>query len=152
MDMDSSRSSQDFAPLVGGFYEGGDVLFIHTEASDADVANTLTQMMAGSLVVLVPELADAPAELLSNVFVFTNGPEGSGPFGFQPDIFDAVPGDSAYRPLRAVSLVEWSANATPHELNSMAQLTAAEAEGEVTITKPGIVVNMPILLWPGGTR
>ena len=150
--MDSSLSSQDYAPLVGGFYEGSEVLFIHTEASDADVANTLTEMMAGSLVVLVPELADAPAELLSNVFVFTNGPKGSGPFGFQPDIFDAVPGDSTYRPLRAVNLVEWRAEATPHELNSVAQLTAAEGDGEVTVTQPGIVINMPILLWPGGTR
>ena len=120
--MDSSLSSRDYAPLVGGFYEGGDVLFIHTEASDADVANTMTEMMAGSLVVLVRELADAPAELLSNVFVFTNGPEGSGPFGFQPDMFAAVAGDSAYGPLRAVNLVEWSADATPHELNSIPQL------------------------------
>ena len=152
MDMDSSQSSQDFAPLVGGFYEGGDVLFIHTEASDAGVADMLTEMMAGPLVVLVPELADAPPELLSNVYVFTNGLEGMGPFGFQPDIFDTVPGDAAYRPLRAVNLVEWSADATPRELNSMAQLNAAEAEGVVTITKPGIVVNMPILVWPGGTR
>lgn len=152
MGVDSSMSSQDFAPLVSGIYESGEVLFIHTEASDPDVAAMLTDMMAGPLVVLVPELAEAPAELLAKVYVFTNGIEGHGPFGFQPDIFDSVPGDPAYRPLRAVFLVEWDPGATARELGSVAELLSAEAAGELTITESGVVVNMPILVWPGGHR
>ncbi|KAA3643977.1 MAG: hypothetical protein DWQ07_17830 [Chloroflexi bacterium] len=152
MGTDSSMSSQDFAPLVGGIYEDGEVLFIHTETSDPDVATLLTEMMAGPVVVLVPELANAPSELLAKVYVFTNGLEGHGPFGFQQDIFDSVPGDEEYRPLRAINLVEWNSIATPRELRSLAELLAAEADGEVTITQPGIVVNMPILSWPDGHR
>lgn len=93
--MGSDRSTNDFAPLVKGIYEDGEVLFIHTEASDPDVAQMLTEMMAGPLVVLVPQLAQTPASLLAKVYVFTNGIKGGGPFGFQPDIFDAVPGDEA---------------------------------------------------------
>jgi len=27
-----------------------------------------------------------------------------------------------------------------------------EAKGEVTIERPGVVVNMPFLTWPGGRR
>lgn len=148
----SSGPTEKYAPLVGAYYNGGDLLFIHTEASDAGVAEMLTEMMRGPLVVLVPELANAPDELLANVYVFTNGLEGMGPFGFQPDIFDSVPGDEAYRPLRRVNLVEWVEGSSPRELKSVAELQATEQAGEVTITQPGIVVNMPVLVWPGGSR
>lgn len=150
--MGAEMSTNDFAPLVTGFYEGGEVLFIHTEASDPDVATMLTEMMDGPLVVLVPELGQASESLLANVFVFTNGIEGHGPFGFQSDIFDAVPSDEGYRPLRAVNLVEWREGVETRELRSVSELKAAEEKGEVTITRPGIVVNMPILVWPNGSR
>ncbi|MCI0398063.1 MAG: hypothetical protein L0332_02680 [Chloroflexi bacterium] len=152
MDMADSRSTQQYAPLVQGFYEGGEVWFIHTEASDPEVATMLTEMMGGPQVVLVPALADAPGALLANVYVFTNGVEGAGPFGFQPDVFDAVPGDEAYRPLRTINLVAWNEAARPRELRSVAEIREAETNGEVAITQPGIVVNMPILVWPGGSR
>ena len=141
-----------YAPLVGGLYNGGEIQFIHTEASDPDVANMLTNMMGGPKVVLVPELVSAPNTLLANVYVFTNGVEGMGPFGFQPDIFDSVPGEAGYRPLRRVHLVAWNEGTTPRTLRSVTELQATEAGGEVTITRPGIVVNMPILVWPGGHR
>jgi len=38
------------------------------------------------------------------------------------------------------------------ELRSLAEVQAAASAGEVAITQPGIVVNMPILVWPGGSR
>lgn len=146
------RMTQDFAPLVGGIYNGGDLYFIHTETSDADVAALLTEMMGGVQVTLVPELAAAPPELLAQLYVFTNGVEGNGPFGFQKDIFDSVPGDPAYRPLRSLNRVEWQADTTPRILNSVAEVGAAQIAGEISITQPGIVVNMPVLIWPDGSR
>jgi len=146
------RMTQDFAPLVGGIYIGGDLFFIHTEVSDADVAQMLTEMMGGAQVTLVPELAAAPPELLAQLYVFTNGVEGNGPFGFQKDIFDSVPGDPAYRPLRNLNLVAWKAGVTPRTLNSVAEVEAAQTAGEVTVTQPGIIANMPVLVWPGGSR
>lgn len=152
MGVDSSLSSQDYAPLVGGFYQGGEVLFIHTETSDPEVATMLTEMMGGPEVIFVPELANAPASLLATVYVFTNGIEGHGPFGFQPDIFDSVPGNAAYRPLRNVLLVEWNVDSTPRELRSVVELKEAEAGGEIRISEPGIVVNFPVLVWPDGSR
>jgi hypothetical protein len=150
--MESDMSTNDFAPLVMGFYESGEVLFIHTEASDPDVATMLTEMMGGPLVVLTPALAQAPPALLANVYVFTNGIDGHGPFGFQADIFDAVPGDEGYRPLRAVNLVAWKEGIEARELRSVSDLKTAEEKGDVAITRPGIVVNMPILVWPDGSR
>lgn len=93
-------------PPVTGYYQGEEILFIHTEASDPQVADMLTTMM-GSPVLVVPQLAQVPDTALAEVYVFTNGiqPEGpAGPFGYQPDIFDSVPGDPAYSPLRRVNL------------------------------------------------
>ena len=146
------RMTQEFAPLVGGIYNGGDLYFIHTEASDADVASRLTAMMGGVQVASVPALAAAPPELLAQLYVFTSGVPGNGPFGFQKDIFDSVPGDPAYRPLRNLHLVEWKEGTTPRTLNSVAEVEAAQVAGDISITQPGIVVNMPVLIWPDGSR
>lgn len=149
--METEFSSDDLAPLVRGIYEGDELFFIHTEASDSDVASLLTEMM-GPQVVAVPGLADIPDELLGNVYVFTNGVAGGGPMGFQPDIFDSVPSDEAYTPLRALNLVTWQEGAAPRMLDSVAEIETAQTAGEVEIERPGIVVNMPILVWPGGQR
>lgn len=141
-------------PPVAGLYEGEQILFVHTETSDAEIAATLTTMM-GSPVFVVPSLADVPADAVARVFVFTNGvvPDGAmGPLGFQRDVFDAVPGDDAYRPLRSVQLVTWIDGAEPTELGSVDAILQAVADGQVTIDNPGIVVNMPIIAWPDGTR
>jgi hypothetical protein len=149
--MPAAAQSGNLTPPVAGFYGGGEVLFIHTEASDPQVASMLTQMM-GPQVVLVPSLAQAPKSLLADVYVFTNGVKGGGPFGFQPDVFDSVPGEPGYSPLRAVNLVTWNPGAAARELRSLEQVKAAESKGEVKVTRPGAVVNMPMLTWPGGHR
>ncbi|MBI2867563.1 MAG: hypothetical protein HYX97_04435, partial [Chloroflexi bacterium] len=141
--------SSSLAPEVRGFYKGGEVRFIHTEASDPQVAGVLTMMM-GPQVVLVPSLAQVPESALAGVYVFTNGVKGGGPFGFQPDVFDSVPGDQGYSPLRAVVLVTWKDGVTARELRSVDEVKAAESRGELTTKRPGAVVNMPMLSWPGG--
>lgn len=91
-------------PPVDGYLDGQRIRFIHTEASDPDVASLLTDMM-GSPVLTVPALVKAPQEARATVYVFTNGVAGSGPFDFQPDVFDKPPGRPGYSPLREVVLV-----------------------------------------------
>lgn len=142
-------------PPVTGYAEGEEILFIHTETSDADLAETLTEMMGGSPVLVVPALAEVPESALANVYAFTNGvmAEGAmGPLGFQPDVFDRPPGTDGYSPLRAVNLVTWEDDRDARVLRSAEEVLAAEEAGEVTIEQPGIVVNMPFLTWPGGHR
>lgn len=138
-------------PRVRGFAEGEPILFVHTEASDAAVAQMLTDMM-GSPVLHVPALAQAPAAVVSSVYVFTNGIKGTGPLGFQPDVFDNPPGTDGYRPLRALVKVTWKNEASARELRSAGDLIAAEAMGEITFERPGVVINMPMVTWPGGHR
>ncbi|MBI4539407.1 MAG: hypothetical protein HY704_07865 [Gemmatimonadetes bacterium] len=139
-------------PSVRGYAEGEEILFIHTEASDRQIADTLTAMMR-SRVLVVPELADVPQAALANVYVFTNGIQprrARGPLEYQADIFDAPPGTPEYRPLRAVNLVTWVNSAEARLLTSATEIQQAEATGQVTIERPGVVVNMPFLTWPGG--
>jgi hypothetical protein len=138
-------------PPVRGYAEGEEIIFFHTEASDSNIAETLTEMM-GSPVLVVPSLADATESMLANVYVFTNGIEGMGPLGFQPDVFDSPAGTEGYSPLRAVNLVTWQDAASARELTSADEVLEAEQQGELTIEQPGVVVNMPMVTWPGGQR
>ena len=141
-------------PPVTGYSEGQEILFLHTEASDPEIAMILTDMM-GSPVLVVPSLAEAPQVMLSRVYVFTNGPvsEGPmGPLGFQPDVFEKPPGDAGYTPLRNVVLVTWTDSNSARILKSAADVRDAINNEELQAEDSGIVVNMPMLTWPGGQR
>lgn len=142
-------------PPVLGYYGGEQVFFIHTEASDPQIAQTLEGMM-GSPVPVVASLAEVPDDARSPVYVFTNGvtptDTPAGPLGFQPDVFATAPGDEDYTPLRELVLVTWADNAEARLLTSAEEVAEAEAAGEVGFEQPGVVVNIPLLTWPGGER
>jgi hypothetical protein len=139
-------------PYTAGYTEGKRIKFIHPEVSDAKVADVLTEML-NSPVIVVPSLARAPDSMVADVYVFTNGVKrGEGPFKFQADIFDRPPGTDGYSPLRVLNLVAWKDERNARELRSAAEVKAAEAAGELTIKRPGVVVNIPLLTWPGGRR
>lgn len=142
-------------PPVFGYYAGEQVFFIHTEASDPEIARTLEGMM-GSPVPVVESLADVPDDARSPVYVFTNGvtptDTPAGPLGFQPDVFATAPGDDDYTPLRDLVLVTWADDTEARVLTAAEEVTEAEAAGEVSFERPGVVVNIPLLTWPGGQR
>ncbi len=141
-------------PPVTGYADGQTILFLHTETSDSEIAKILTDMM-GSPVLVVPSLAEAPQEMLATVYVFTNGVTGDGamgPLGFQPDVFDNPPGRPDYTPLRKIVLVTWEEDGSARVLKSAPEVQEALARGELTIEEPGVVVNMPLVTWPGGHR
>ena len=138
-------------PAGKAWADGKEIYFIHTEASDPGVAEKLTNMMK-SPVILVPSLANVPDESLANVYVFTNGIAGSGPFGFQADVFDNPPSTDGYTPLRRLNVITWVDESKARELTNAADVLAAESAGELTIEQPGVVINMPFVVWDGGQR
>lgn len=138
-------------PAGKAYAEGREIYFVHTEASDPGVAEKLTGMME-SPVILVPSLANVPDDSLANVYVFTNGLAGSGPFGFQPDVFDSPPGTDGYTPLRRLNVITWTDETKARELKSVAEVLDAEKAGELSIEQPGVVINMPFVVWDGGKR
>jgi len=139
-------------PYTAGYVDGQRISFIHPEVSDRKVSDLLTEMLR-SPVIVVPSLAQATESMVADVYVFTNGVKrGEGPFKFQADVFDRPPGTEGYTPLRAVNLVKWKSERSTRELKSATEVMAAEAAGEITIERPGVVVNIPFLTWPGGRR
>lgn len=148
-----AQATGSFATVPAGkaYSEGKEIFFTHTEASDPAIAEKLTNMMK-SPVLLVPSLANVPAESLADVYVFENGVAGKGPLGFQPDVFNNPPGSEGYSPLRQIILVKWADGAQAAELKSAADVLQAEADGKLTTSKTGVVVNMPFIVWDGGKR
>jgi len=70
----------------------------------------------------------------------------------QADVFDSVPGDDGYSPLRRVVTVSWVEPAAATVLTNAAAVTAAEADGRIALEETDIVVNFPVLRWPDGQR
>jgi hypothetical protein len=154
-DMEDMAADAPRIPPVLGYYGGEQVFFIHTEASDAEIAQTLEGMM-GSPVPVVESLAEVPDDARSPVYAFANGltpaDTPAGPLGFQPDVFATAPGDEDYTPLRELVLVTWGDDAQARVLTSAQEVTEVEAAGEVSFERPGVVINIPLLTWPGGQR
>ena len=138
-------------PAGKAFAEGKEIYFVHTEASDPAISEKLTSMMK-SPVLYVPTLAQTPDEALANVYVFSNGVAGKGPLGFQSDVFDNPPGSAGYSPLRRLNVVAWADETQASELKSAADVLVAQTDGKLTIEQPGVVINMPFVVWDGGKR
>lgn len=142
-------------PPVFGYYDGEPIAFIHTEVSDPAIAQALEGMM-GSPVPTVASLAEVPEGARGVVYVFTNGivPDDTpaGPLGFQADVFDSAPGDDDYTPLREIVEVTWTDQAQARLLTAAADIRTAADDGTVTLERTGVVVNAPLLTWPGGQR
>jgi len=150
-DMQFSVDAPITMPLIDGYYNGEKAYFVHTEISDSDLADMLS-MMVNFPTLYVPELTNVSPNDLGKVYIFTNGipgagPYGGGPFFFQIDIFDAIPGQEGYGQLRTPYLVTWSENSSPRLLTSIEELLEAETNGELSIEKSDLVVNAPMIVW-----
>lgn len=138
-------------PAGMAYAEGKEIFFVHTEASDAEIATMLTDMM-DSPVLLVEGLADVPDSALAKVYVFDNGLEGNGPLGFQADVFDNPPGSEGYSPLRRVNIVTWADPSLARLMTSADEIMAALASDQLNVVESDVVVNMPFVVWDGGQR
>ncbi|MEX0640876.1 MAG: hypothetical protein WEB28_05945 [Nitrosopumilaceae archaeon] len=137
-------------PLTKGYVKGSEVFYISTEASDKDLADSLTKL-TGFRVVYTPALQKTPADALAQIYAFKNGIEGVGPLGFQPNVADSQPGDANYSPIWAVNIVEWNEGVVPRELKSETEILDAQASNELTVTASGLIVNCPFVQWNGGS-
>ena len=81
----------------------------------------------------------AAGNKVAPIWAFTNGAAG------QVNVIDTVPGRPNYTPLWAVNMVTWKNPGSARVLRSAAAVRRAMAAGEVAISRPGIVVNCPVL-------
>ena len=117
-------------------FDGQSAYFVRTDASDESFAEQ-------EKLVHVPKLGGA----LSNgdhaqLYLATNGtPE-------QRPVMSTAPGQPDFTPLFRISRVTWQG--APGVLTSHSQVSDEVAAGRLTLEPTGIVVNYPVVKWPGG--
>ncbi len=118
-------------------YNGEAAYYIRTDASDQTFAQE-------NHLVFVPLLnAALSAEgATSRLYTFEN------PADDQYPVLSHVPTDEAYSPAWHVHRVTFNGTATL--LDSEATIQEAEAAGDVTVEVLSLVVNHPLVKWPGG--
>jgi len=124
--------------LHEGLFNGAAVWFVRTDASDQAFAQS-------EGLVFVPALQQAlqvPASL-SAVYLFAQGTPDQHP------VFSTAPGRADFTPLLRVHQVAFTG--TPTRLASAEQIQAATQEGRVRVTPTEVVVNFPLVAWPGGS-
>ena len=130
-------------PVSRGYVNGKIGYFIATDASDPQIAASITNT-TGFKVNFSPILALSPESSRQQGYDFINGvKQNSSPMGFQLGVSSASPGEKGYSPLYTLNFVKWNANVTPRILKSASEVLSAERNGELTISKTGIVINSP---------
>ena len=130
-------------PVSTGYVNGKIGYFIATDASDPQIAASITNT-TGFKVNFSPILALSPESSRQQGYDFINGVKQSGsPMGFQLGVSSASPGEKGYSPLYALNFVKWNAKVNPRILKSASEVLSAERNGELTISKTGIVINSP---------
>jgi len=156
----TARVSEEYPyallPVIDAWYEGEKVWFIHTEVSQEKMAARLTRMIDYPTV-HAERLGRVDTANATAIYVFQNGvdrrdaePWGGGPFHYQIDVLAAVPGGADYTPLHNPHLVSWRDTTAARVLKSEAEVLEAERNGEVTIERTPVIVNAPVVRWPGG--
>jgi hypothetical protein len=141
-------ASSVLLPLVQGWYDGEQVLYIQTEVSDPDEAKAQNVNYVPRLANAIPADANSPSSV-DDIYVvsgFTQGnviPSAPNPAGPENQ-------DTDYSPLWQVSVVTWAQGTTPYLLTSEQAIFTARDQGLVTIAKTNIVVNCPVMFTPSG--
>jgi hypothetical protein len=136
-------------PLIKGYVDGKEMYVIATDASDKKTADLITNV-TGFKVNVAPVLSKTPTDVLGQTYVFMNGINGEGLFGFQSPVLSAKPGDNGYSPLYQLNKVQWVNQENAQELKSIDEIVTAENNGQLKIEKTNIVVNKPAVKWDGG--
>jgi hypothetical protein len=123
--------------LHKAFYDGDMAYYIRTDASDLNYANEHHLVHVPLLV------AGLSAEgATSQLYTFTNGADEQYP------VMSAIPDQDTFSSAWHVHNVTFSGSATV--LDSVDAIMAAEAAGDITIEAMPLVVNFPVVKWPGG--
>lgn len=113
-------------------FDGRDVFFIQTDTSDASFARERKLVHAPKLTPM------AEAKLSGEMFLI----EG------QPAVVSSRPGRKDYTPAWRVRRASWAARS--RMLDSVEDVRAAARAGDLKVEETDVVLNAPIVKWPGG--
>lgn len=118
------------------YFKGERAYHIRTDASEEAFAKR-------EGLVFVPKLGKAlEAGATADYYIFVNGVRGQLP------VVSTVPSEPDFTPAFRLQRVRFKG--TPRLLTSVQEIRDAESAGQVTIEPTRIVVNYPVVKWPGG--
>jgi hypothetical protein len=137
-------------PMHKGIYEGNQILYIITDGSDENYTKTLSEKQEWN-VELSPVIADIPETALQKLYVFKNGINGDGIYGFQDEVFSSTPSQELeYSALNSIIEVSWKVGQNEIVFESVADIIAAEEAGRIKFHETKVVLNTPQIVWPDG--
>jgi hypothetical protein len=132
-----------------GIYNGHEIFYIITDASDKDYVNTISENQKWDIQ-LSTIINDMPENNLQKLFIFKNGIQGDGIFGFQNEIFSSTPKQSDYTALGSIIEVTWKTGQKQIIFESASDIINAEKSGRIKFNETNVIVNTPQIVWPDG--
>ena len=136
-------------PMHKGIYNGNEILYIITDASDKDYVNTISEKQKWNIQ-LSTAINDIPENNLQKLFIFKNGIKGDGIFGFQNELFSSTPKKLDYTALGSIIEVTWKTGQKEIIFESVSEVIAAEKSGRIKFNETNVIVNTPQIVWPDG--
>src|SRR5574341_1958876 len=100
-------------PLHKAFFDEKPVYYIITDTNDKAHAKAISGKQKWK-VEIAPPLSKTPKESLGDVYMFLNGMEGNGTYGFQDEVFSNTPAQTEqYSAIRSVTHVTWKDDKKP---------------------------------------
>ena len=136
-------------PMHKGIYNGHEIFYIITDASTKDYVNTISENQKWDIQ-LSTIINDMPENNLQKLFIFKNGIQGDGIFGFQNEIFSSTPKQSHYTALGSIIEVTWKPGQKQIIFESASDIINAEKSGRIKFNETNVIVNTPQIVWPDG--
>ncbi len=139
LEIGTQKKEVTFVGHRGFAPDGSTIYYIATDASVKEVADQLG-------VIFVNKTGSALKNgASSDLFVFTNGINGTGPMGFQASIAGTNVGNEAYSPLWRIQTVTWNTPSEAEFLRTVQEIWSNVSDGKLKIDIAGVVVNCPFV-------
>jgi hypothetical protein len=134
-------------PLLHGWHDNKEVLYITTDVSDQAVAKAKNANYAPRLRDAVPQYPKPPQikTVLERVYAFPNQEQTWSVFASVPEPLGYESQNTHYSPLWLMYVVVWKDPSKAKELTSEEAIFTAEDQGLVTIERTDIVLNCPVI-------
>ncbi|MDH3500940.1 MAG: hypothetical protein OEL69_00315 [Nitrosopumilus sp.] len=137
-------------PMHKGFYNDQLIFYIITDSSDREFAKIISEKQEWQVQTAYP-LTNIPEKTLQKIFVFTNGIQGDGFYGYQEEVFSSTPSqESEYSALNSIIEVTWKKGQNISLFESVDDVIDAHESQRVEFNETGIVLNTPQIIWPDG--
>ena len=136
-------------PMHKGIYNGHEIFYIITDASDKDYVNTISEKQEWNIQ-LSKSIQNIPENNFQKIFIFKNGISGDGIFGFQNEIFSSTPEQLDYTALGSIIEVTWKPGQKEIVFESASDVIAAEKSGRIKFNETNVIINSPQITWSDG--